>query len=328
MAATKKSTSTKTTTTTKKSTTPKKQTSTNKPKTTVKKTPKRETLNEKEKLKEYEIVEKPLVEDKKKQNIFPIKIIIPSILLVTIFCIIGILFTYSSFEVGDLINIRYLEKSNMNYQVYENNVLLYNSWDKNQSSKLNPSIITKIPLSIQYTFDIKEKSSIIFTPKVLAEIYVVDKKNPENILLKESYDLTEESTETIENKKSFQWNQQIEVPYQEYYNLVKKSNIKKEDSTSYVEVSLLIKYKSREENIYPIKGESSPSIQISLDDENLQIKEKNIDTEKRVNEKPTVHLKSPLYFILGILFGLLAILVMTKSIEKIYDLVDKTKENA
>lgn len=252
--------------------------------------------------------------------------IILVIIFLILFCILGIAFMYESFEVEDLENIRYQEKSSVDYKVYGIENLLYEKNDLEELPPYSSEDIQKMSISFDYLFKVNKKGSIKFHYQVLGDIVILDKKSKE-VLRKETKEITGDYIGRIDYSRRYEIKQDIEIPYEEYNEIAKKY-IKKEkkETTAYLEIYLDVKKESTEENDYHLEEESKSSIRIPLSSTSVKIKEQNLNHEKSIKKKPSIRLKNPIYFGIGVLFGVFAIIIMTYTTQKTYDKVENKKE--
>lgn len=297
---------------------------------------KKEKTEQIEVLEEYEIVEEPVIiksrelkpkkPKKEPENISLPKIyvgftprVVGGLLLVILFSIITITILYKSFTVGDLVNIRYNEKSTSELKVMKNQDEEYQKEDKNYDTSAVHSIIA----TINYSMMIKEEANLQYTTEVVGDLYIKDKNNPDKVFFQESYTLMPEKKEVITNKKEYQTSTSFQIDYQDYNNIAKKYlESYGEEAESYLEVKYLIKYKNTSKSPYKMVGESAPTLMIPLTVSNMKVEEKNINTEKRVNERPKIILNHPLLFVLGCIFGLISIFILGKTSSVLYATVD------
>ena len=283
--------------------------------------PEEETV---EKQKEEFIVEYEVVEDKKEEEIKkPIYIgFTPRLLfvisLIPILSIISILLLYKSFTVDDIKNIRYTENSIINYKVYKDDL------EQHSTTNVFNNDIDKILIDFSYQFKINSKSNLIFNNKILGHLLIVDKTKQDNILYQDDFILKDDVESQIKNLSKYNIRDNIEINYKEYNDKAKiyKTNYNTE-TLSYLNIELNVDYKNKYNNNYKLKDNSITSINIPLQVDNVEINKKELDIEKRVNKKPTISLKYPLLFGLGIITGFITILCLSKTLIFISTIMDQ-----
>ncbi len=269
---------------------------------------------------EYEIKEEEPVEKSNK----PIYIgftprLLLVIVLIPILSIFSIYFLYKSFKVDEISNIRYTENSTINYKVLkegQEQTSTNNTFTKDQ--------IDKVLIDLSYYFNINKKGNLLFNYKVVGNLQIVDKANPENILYQEDYTLKENEKLEIENHDKYSIKENIEINYKDYNDTAKglKSNYNM-DTISYLNVDLIVDYKSLNRNPYKLKDSSKTTLKIPLLENNITIEKNTLDIEKRVNKKPTISISNPIFLLLGIIIGVGVVLCLAKTLIFISTIIDQ-----
>lgn len=295
--------------------------------------------NEIEVLEEFDIVDPPISEEKstepseeKKSHISSIYFgymtrIFIGVFLILLFSPLAIINLYKSFKVGDLVNVRYQEKSNSSYKVFKNEEEEVIKESKIYENQELDYIIT----SIEYQFSMNKDTSLDFTTQMIGTLYILDKNNSDKIYYQEHFDLSETEKKSIKNKKIYETSKEVIIDYSEYNDIaskyVKSYGVETE---SYLEVILNVNFKNGKGANYRLSGESKPSIKIPLASDSVHIEENNINTEKTVNKKPSIYLNNPVLLGIGLLFTIGAIFSLSYIISLIYttietkDVYDKT----
>lgn len=236
------------------------------------------------------------------------------IVLVPILSTLAVILLYKAFEVDELLNIRYEEIGNIDVKIL----------DANKQETTDKTKIDTINLNMDYNFNINYESNISFNTKIVRTVYIVNKNNKSNIIYEDSKDLVKATTEEIINDKNYNLKKEITIPYKEYLTQVEKYRSSYSmDTIAYIIVSEEINYNSLNNNNYYLKDKSENSIIIPLTEDNNVIEKNTIDSEKRVNKKPTVHLESPGLLGIGVILSILAIFSLTQVITLIYSTIDQ-----
>ncbi|MBP5678695.1 MAG: hypothetical protein J6X28_02575 [Bacilli bacterium] len=275
-------------------------------------------MKKEEKLEEYEIIEE---HDNHTIYVGYTPRLILGIFLFIICSILSVYLMYKAFMVNDLENTRYEEIGKSTYQVYDrdSNVL-----GTTQDAVMQSSQIDKIDLEILYNMNLSEKSNIHYEYEVVGELKIIEKDNEDKIFYQESYSLTDKREETIQEEKNFTAKESVQIGYQEYEEIAKKYRESYGvETNSYLEVFLKVNYQSEKNNSYPLEGESNTGIKIPIGEETISIQEKDVLTDKRINQKPMVQLKSPGLLGLGMLSGVGAVVAFTQLVILILVTVDE-----
>ena len=236
------------------------------------------------------------------------------IVLVPILSVLAVILFYKAFEVDDLLNIRYQELGSINEKIL----------DVNKQETTDKTKIDTITLDMEYSFNINYESNLEFTNKVVGDLLIVDKSNENTIYYEDTFDLLEEEKEIVSIEKDYIINKQVTIPYKDYIAQVEKyRNSYEMETKAYIKVSEEINYNSSSNNSYYLKDNANNTIIIPLTEDNLVIEKDTIDTEKRVNTKPTVHLESPGLLGIGVIISILAIFSLTQVITLIYSVIDQ-----
>jgi len=279
------------------------------------------------KTKEEFLMEYNIVEDKKEEKKNPPIYIgftprlVIFIILVPILSLFAILFLYKSFEVDDIVNIRYTEKSIINDTFYKDNTNIY----KVDNNLYDKSLVHKINLDLNYQMRINTISNLAYEYQVVGELFITEKDNPDKVLFTENYTLIDTKQEEIMNSKKYTLRENIDLDYWNYYNLAKQyAESYKQDISSYFDVELIVKYQSKPNNSYSLSNSSTTSIRIPLSESTIKVEKNELDGETRVDKRPTVNVQSPGYLGLGVLFSIGAILALSYAILYVYSILDQT----
>ena len=270
-------------------------------------------------LEEYEVVE----ENNQKAPLYIgyTPRLIVSIILIPILSIIAVIFLYKAFEVNDIVNIRYSEKSNSSYQVLGKD---YNEVFPSEDGRWNVNDIDTIELIGEYNFQTNIESDMEFEYQMVADLLILEKNNPDKVFFEKKVELTELQKDSIEGKDSFTIHDIASLTYEEY-NAIAKQYVESYgvETDSYLDFYLVVHYKTSTNNSYYLEGTSKPGITISLSKERIEVEEKEVDSDKRINKKPTIQLTSPGYLGLGVLAGLGAVVALSEAILLVCSTLDQ-----
>ena len=250
--------------------------------------------------------------------------ILISVILIIVLSVLGIMTIYSSFKVDDLVNIRYTEQSSIDYKVYLNENDFYSQEYLGKDMAYVANLVNKIVMDMNYHFKINKNGNLEFNYQVLADLLILDKNNPDKVFYQETYTLTEYQTETIRDYNDLSIQKEVSIDYGEYNTIANKfAKSYGVETTSYLDVYLVVKYKTTAKSPWKLQGEATPRIKIPLSEQSIKLEVENVDGEKRVNKRPTVHLDKPLQFCLGMIFALGAIGVLIYAALLMYKARDK-----
>ena len=272
---------------------------------------------------EYNIVEEQKEEKEKvKAPVyigFTPRLIICGI-LVPILSVISIILLYKSFGVDEIENIRYSEKSIINHNFYgtDNNIYL------GENNKFDRNLINTIKLDFNYQLLLNQNSNIRVDYKIIEELLIVDKNNKDDVFYSESNELISKENEEINNNEKYSLREEVVINYSDYYKKVHElTKNYREESNSYLNIKLLVNYKSKNNNTYKLKDKSVTSIKIPLSKQYVELEKQEVDIEKRVNKRPTVFIKSVGFLGLGILSSICAIIALSQVILYIYSVSEQ-----
>ena len=162
-----------------------------------------------EEIEEYEIVE----ENQKA----PIYIgytprLIISIILLPIFSVIAVILLYKAFQVKDIVNIRYSEKSIPTFQVIglDNNLLAPGEDGKWTSTEIN-----QIQLETEYEFQTNTDTDMEMKYQILADLIILEKDNPDKVFFQQTQEVSEPETDTMSGNR-ITINEQATIPYEAF----------------------------------------------------------------------------------------------------------------
>ena len=161
-------------------------------------------------LEEYEIVE----EEKKSTPIYigytPRLVI--SIILLPIFSMIAVFLLYKAFQVKDIINVRYSERSTPTFQVFGEDS---NTLSPAEDGRWNQTDINKVLLETSYDFQTNTETTMNFTYQMMADLIILEKDNPDKVFFQKNIEVSEPKKEVMEGKAII-IKDQASIDYQEY----------------------------------------------------------------------------------------------------------------
>ena len=260
-------------------------------------------------LEEYEIVE----EEKKSTPIYigytPRLVI--SIILLPIFSMIAVFLLYKAFQVKDIINVRYSERSTPTFQVFGEDS---NTLSPAEDGRWNQTDINKVLLETSYDFQTNTETTMNFTYQMMADLIILEKDNPDKVFCQKNIEVSEPKKEVMEGKAII-IKDQASIDYQEYNEIASKY---KEgygvETDSFINFYLKVSYKSSPKENFILEGTETPGLRISLQQERVDLEVEEIDTDKRINKKPEIQLVSPGFLGLGILSGLCGVFALSQII--------------
>lgn len=224
---------------------------------------------------------------------------------------------YKAFAVGDIENIRYKENSTITYTINKNdgNSII---GDINSDTNVSSKDINNITVNTNYNYNTNTISNLGFTYYYLAKLRILNEETNEELYTK-IYKLSNSTTKKMLDKNDYSLSTSIEVDYQDYLSKSDKMIKKYANAKSYLDICLVIKINSLDNNKYSLSLDREPFIRLSLSENELTPEITNIKTEERVFNRPKVTISKPMRLIEGILLAFLTIIILIYTIQLVYD---------
>lgn len=224
--------------------------------------------------------------------------------------------------------VQYTEENKSTYKVYLKENEFFNNNYLEKDNEYISSLIEKIEANFKYELSVEEKVVYKYIYKVESEVYVKRKGSVEN-LYKDKQTLLN-STHATTNDKEIKINEQINIDYNTYNNLMKKFiNIYGlDDIESILTVNMYVNVLGECDNFAKTENkESIISVKIPLTtrvvdvelSDNLMSNENNLIECKKTSEVTVI------YLILSVIFIIVCLLINYKMIK--YVIKTRTAEN-
>lgn len=218
-----------------------------------------------------------------------------------------------SFYIININKIIVKENSDIDYKVYltKNDTYDNNYLEKDMS--YITSIIDYIETNLKYSFKVNQESYYNFKYQILGDLIIEDKDAKDKIYYKNTFKLSDEIEENIENEKQYGIDKTIQLDYWYYNGLANKFKDNYGVNTnSYLKVYIKIDAETDKTNYYSFKTKKEPNIIIPLAENSIKININNIDSKQKVGEKPEIYLRSLPLLLLGLVLLLVSILIITQ----------------
>jgi hypothetical protein len=220
----------------------------------------------------------------------------------------------------------YSEKSNLDYKVYLEKNNYYEEPYLTKNMHYIASLIDYIDINFDYNFKINDNVNSEYKYYIEAVIAIFEEGKPSNIIFEKKERLTQDIVKNIENSKSFNINETLQIDYNKYnslaknfkseYNILADSNLK---LVLHVEIN-----GNYEEIAYPIKTKSSMEMIIPLTEQmidiNMDYNEINKSNEFKVTSKKGIEYA---FVAISVLFGLMAFASIVQLAAEIYKVKNK-----
>ena len=245
--------------------------------------------------------------------------VVVNILLVVIFSLASIYSIYMSFAVAKDEVVKYSEKGNIDYKIHLKKNDFYEKPVLDKGMVYVASLIDKIAIDYNYVFDISKKANIDYTYKIVGKLVISSQSNS-NIFFEKEYDLTDEFSESIEDKNQITINKGVDINYTYYNSLANKfkSNYAV-NTSSYLEVYLKVNEKSKDTKKLNLNNESKTTLTIPLSEQEVSIRlnNENVNKEKVITVDSKFTIIDYVYIFVSIVFGVITIILVVFLIKNI-----------
>ncbi len=252
--------------------------------------------------------------------------------LILILLIIFLLLAFNkafSFSEDSIVN--YKETGSIDYKIFLKENDFYDTPFLGKNMAYVASLINKVNVDFTYKFNVDKESYLDVKYNIIGNL-VIASQNNSNVFFEKQYVLKEDTIKEINNDKGIIINENIEIDYDEYNNLVNSFRTSYAVSTtSYLEVYLQVEEKNKEDNSYKLFNTSKTTLKIPLSQQEINI---NLNDEKLENENKIVTntkyvIKDVLFLIISIIILLLILIYLVrylKKVRRLYKLL-KLKDN-
>lgn len=246
------------------------------------------------------------------------RIVINLILVIVIVILLTISF-FMSFSITKPQIINYKDKSNIDYKVYLKKNDFYETEYLNKGMAYVASLIDKINIKYNYNFNVNEDSDIDLKYKVMAKL-VISSQNNSKIFYENEYEIAKEEIAEIRNEKEYLLNKEVIIDYDYYNNLVNKFKSRYAvNTTSYLEVYLLVNEESKDTNEYYLNNQTRSILRIPLSEQeiNIGLEETNVSDSKQIISDAKFILGNIKFLIIDVILLILFIISLIKLFKKI-----------
>ena len=234
-------------------------------------------------------------------------------------------FETMSFSITKSEVIKYTEKSKIDYKVYLKDNDFYKTPYLNKGMAYVSSLIDTIDIKYDYKFEVSRESNLDINHKIMARI-VISSQNNDKIFYEDEYELANEVTEEILDKKDYILSESVSIDYGYYNNLANKFKSNFSVSTdSYLEVYLQVDEKSKEKNEYDLNNQSKTILRIplSLQELNIGLEENTVNNQKQVSSDSSFIIISIEYIVIDFVLLILIVVFAVKLLKKISSMKKK-----
>lgn len=240
--------------------------------------------------------------------------VVLNILLVLVLVYALVYFSIMSFSITKRQYINYTEKSDIDYKIYLKDNNFYDDEYLGKGMAYVASLIDNIHINYKYHFNADQKSNINVKYAVKAKLIIASQSNS-NVFFEKEYNLSEETSEDIEDTFGYTIEKDDVVIDYNYYNRLAndfKSHYSVNTSNR-LEVSLYVIENSMPNNLFNLSNANKITLTIPLSEQevNITFDNKNINVEKQLISNPTFIVKNKNYAIIS---GVLLVLVIVSII--------------
>lgn len=235
------------------------------------------------------------------------------------FSLIVILFFVSvSIFVGSLSNspkndITYSETSDIQYKVYLKDNDIYQQEYLDERMTYISSLIQLIKIKMNYQLACSEEANIQYQYHIVANMIIVDKNDPNKIYYNDKSILVNEVTDKIENGNELSIDKEVSIDYAKYNEISNRFRSSYGyDTNNYLVVSLVVHTIS--DDPFAINQTSTPSIQIPLSQENIQIHADKVKKHRIILADKHYPIRNLFQFFIGFLLGVFSLFIFAKFI--------------
>jgi len=193
--------------------------------------------------------------------------------LLLMFFGLTIFFILKSFSMTSGDSINYVEKSNLDYQVYLKENSFYETDHLGKDMLYVASLIDHINVAFDYNFTVDKQLDFNLTYDIIGKLTIAD-NSEKNIYFEKEYVLLEPVTETISNGSAHNINRNINIDYNYYNSLANNFRTSYGLDTS---SNLIVYFRVKQDNgtadsQYPLHSASEMSVNIPLSERSVNIR--------------------------------------------------------
>lgn len=226
------------------------------------------------------------------------------VLIVFICAFLALIAYKKSFSLIQSISVKYNERSNIDYKVYLKPNDFYETKYLGKDRVYIASLIDKIGINFNYSFDVDRISSVDFEYSIIAKISISDKTSS-SVYYEKEYVLKDKQISKMDNLYNYNISDSVDVDYDYYNSLATKfSSLYGVNANSNLTVYMKINKKSAEGNSFNLSEGSNIALIIPLTERaiNINMNYKEINTIDKIINKESIILNKYHHFLLFILF--------------------------
>ncbi len=248
---------------------------------------------------------------------FKTKIMIDCLLLVIL--LMGFICTCHRILSSNNQTITYKETGTISdYKVYLKDNNFYDKPYLEKGMAYVASLIDHINIKYNYKFETSTKSDLNIKYKVIGKLIIASQNNS-NIFYEKEYDLSKDIIDEMVNKTSYVIDRDVIIDYQLYNDLANQFRANYAvKTTSRLEVYLQVQETDKENNSYKINNMSTTSLIIPLTEQEISMKENNLNNTKQITQETNSLSKNIINIILLVFIVIFMIIILGSLLQKIY----------
>lgn len=264
----------------------------------------------------------------KEKRIKIIKNLIFDIFIFILFLVLSILLFQKSLIFESVQNVKYFEKSNLDYKVYLHENEFYEQEYLNKDMLYIASLIDKILIDFDYTFESEDNENIDFDYKIVATLTIQNQAGTRSYFEK-TFTLLNNRTINLKNSNRENIKETVNLNYQ-YYNSLANSfkNQYGVDADSKLTVYMLVNKKSNENSNFSLDDTSTMNLVIPLSERSVEIRMdyKDINQTNNIVKKKEHTITDYIPILIAIISIIISLIWLVMAIRKIESLHIKKSE--
>ena len=264
----------------------------------------------------------------KEKRLKIIKNLIFDIFIFILFLVLSILLFQKSLIFEPVQNVKYFEKSNLDYKVYLHENEFYEQEYLSKDMLYIASLIDKILIDFDYTFESEDNENIDFDYKIVATLTIQNQAGTRSYFEK-TFTLLNNRTINLKNSNRENIKETVNLNYQ-YYNSLANSfkNQYGVDADSKLTVYMLVNKKSNENSNFSLDDTSNMKLVIPLSERSVEIRMdyKDINQTNNIVKKKEHTITDYIPILIAIISIIISLIWLVKAIRKIESLHIKKSE--
>lgn len=147
--------------------------------------------------------------------------LISQLVRIIVLMIVAVLLVCFGINIKRERSVKYQKNNNVSYKVYLKDNEYYDEKYLEQDMQYIANLIDYIKVNFKSVFNINELSDVQYKYSIIAHVQVTDPSNSEKTLYSKNFNLVNNKSKTENGVKSISINEDVEVNYQEYNDMVK-----------------------------------------------------------------------------------------------------------